>query len=66
MENEVVKILIHRVSLSSALYVEPDLLLLDEPTNHLDLSAVLWLEDYLISNSLYETRISEDIYRCFS
>mmetsp|Transcript_44859 Transcript_44859/g.53930 ORF Transcript_44859/g.53930 Transcript_44859/m.53930 type:complete len:617 (+) Transcript_44859:425-2275(+) len=36
-----------RVSLSCALYADPDLLLLDEPTNHLDLEAVLWLERYL-------------------
>jgi ATP-binding cassette, subfamily F, member 3 len=36
-----------RVSLSCALFANPDLLLLDEPTNHLDLEAVLWLERYL-------------------
>jgi ATP-binding cassette subfamily F protein 1 len=36
-----------RISLASAVYIEPDVLLLDEPTNHLDLNAVIWLESYL-------------------
>jgi ATP-binding cassette subfamily F protein 1 len=38
-----------RLSLTRALYLEPDLLLLDEPTNHLDLEAIIWLSDYLSS-----------------
>jgi ATP-binding cassette subfamily F protein uup len=37
-----------QVMLARALVSEPDLLLLDEPTNHLDISAITWLEKYLI------------------
>jgi ATP-binding cassette subfamily F protein uup len=35
--------------LARALVREPDLLLLDEPTNHLDISAITWLEKYLLA-----------------
>ena len=35
--------------LARALVSEPDLLLLDEPTNHLDISAITWLEKYLVN-----------------
>lgn len=38
-----------RAKLARAILTEADLLLLDEPTNHLDLSAVLWLENYLLT-----------------
>ena len=38
-----------QVMLARALVSEPDLLLLDEPTNHLDISAITWLEDFLLA-----------------
>ncbi|NBC38054.1 ATP-binding cassette domain-containing protein [Novosphingobium sp. FSY-8] len=37
-----------RAAICRALASEPDLLLLDEPTNHLDLSAIDWLESWLM------------------
>lgn len=37
-----------KVLLAQALFGNPDILLLDEPTNHLDLSAIGWLEDFLM------------------
>jgi ATP-binding cassette, subfamily F, member 3 len=38
-----------RAILARVLLRDPDLLLLDEPTNHLDLTAIEWLEDFLLN-----------------
>ena len=37
-----------RALLARALVTSPDLLLLDEPTNHLDISAIEWLEEFML------------------
>lgn len=50
-----------RISLTRALYLEPDLLLLDEPTNHLDLEAIIWLSNYLQSWKKMAIIISHNI-----
>lgn len=49
-----------RVALAQALYLEPDILLLDEPTNHLDLSAIMFLENYLVEKAMTVVVVSHD------
>ena len=51
-----------RHALARALYSQPDVLLLDEPTNHLDLSAVLFLENFLVDNEMTVVVVSHDGY----
>jgi len=51
-----------RAALARILLGEPDLLVLDEPTNHLDISALQWLEDYLMNFSGGVMVISHDRY----
>lgn len=49
-----------RVALAKSLVTAPELLLLDEPTNHLDVSAIEWLENYLLNSSLGLIFITHD------
>lgn len=51
-----------RLSIASALALEPDCLLLDEPTNHLDIDSILWLEEYLSSVPCALAFVSHDRY----
>lgn len=41
-----------RVLLGRALAAQPSLLLLDEPTNHLDIGAIVWLEEFLLTQNI--------------
>jgi ATP-binding cassette subfamily F protein 3 len=52
----------NRLGLVRLLLAEPDVLLLDEPTNHLDVSAVEWLEEFLLSYAPAFVVISHDRY----
>ncbi|HHV60131.1 MAG TPA: ABC-F type ribosomal protection protein [Clostridiaceae bacterium] len=51
-----------RLALAKLLLTEPDLLLLDEPTNHLDISAIEWLEEFLLNYKKSLLIISHDRY----
>ena len=51
-----------RLALTKLLISEPDVLLLDEPTNHLDLTAIEWLEKYLLDFNGATLLISHDRY----
>ncbi|MCR4744520.1 MAG: ATP-binding cassette domain-containing protein [Lachnospiraceae bacterium] len=51
-----------KVLLARALFGNPDILLLDEPTNHLDLSAIEWLEEFLINFQNTIIVVSHDRY----
>lgn len=49
-----------RLALAQALYSQPDILLLDEPTNHLDLSAIMFLEQFIVDNDMTVVVVSHD------
>ena len=51
-----------KVLLAKALFQNPDILLLYEPTNNLDLTAILWLEEFLINYSNTVIVVSHDRY----
>lgn len=46
--------------LARALVRQPDVLLLDEPTNHLDVSAVEWMEEFLVDRGMTMLFVTHD------
>ncbi|MEO7997836.1 MAG: ATP-binding cassette domain-containing protein, partial [Gemmatimonadaceae bacterium] len=46
--------------LARALVRQPDVLLLDEPTNHLDVSAVEWMEEFLVDRNITMLFVTHD------
>ncbi len=46
--------------LARALVSQPDVLLLDEPTNHLDISAIEWMERYLVDQRITLVFVTHD------
>ena len=49
-----------KVLLAQALFGKPDNLLLDEPTNHLDITAIRWLEEFLVNYDKTVIVVSHD------
>ena len=49
-----------KIAFLKLLLSKPDILLLDEPTNHLDITAIEWLEGYLISYPKAVVVVSHD------
>lgn len=49
-----------KVFMAGVLLSDPDILLLDEPTNNLDLSALIWLEDFLMRSDAACIIVSHD------
>lgn len=51
-----------RLLLAKILLASPDVMLLDEPSNHLDITAIRWLENYLVQQPQAMLIVSHDRY----